>query len=93
MTIKENQSTLDLATQHNGDAKSVVDFCLKNGLSITETLNSGGALELGESAYIDDKIKQYYKAKGHELATGAARADADVLGIGSMIIGTNFDVS
>lgn len=106
MTAKQNQSTFDLATQIKGSAEAILDFCLANELSVTSLTNGpaeaenpllvpGRVLLAFETIYRNDDVANYYLAKGLELATGdvSAYAVAIPLGIGTMIIKTNFDIS
>ena len=93
MTTKQNQSTFDLATQIKGDAKAVLDLCLANEVSITETIQAGSELKEFNTIYKNDLVKDYLQAKELELATGGVKAEEIPLGIGTMIIQTNFDVS
>ena len=106
MKAKQHQSTFDLATQIKGSAEAVLDFCLANELSITSLTNGAAEAEnplLTPGREIldfvtinkNDEVANYYQAKALELATGdvSAYAAAIPLGIGTMIISTNFDVS
>tara|TARA_R110000796_G_scaffold74629_8_gene167819 strand:- start:418 stop:699 length:282 start_codon:yes stop_codon:yes gene_type:complete len=92
MTVKNNQSTFDIVTQTNGDAKSILSFCLANDLSITETLTPGSQIIDYISTFTNEIVKDFFQSKGSELATANARAETEVLGIGNLIIGTNFDI-
>jgi hypothetical protein len=93
MTVKQNQSTLDLSTQINGDLRSLVDFCLQNNFSITEEIAAGTELVDVNTNYKKPLIADFFLASETELATAKdSLTDADQVGIGSMIIGSNFYV-
>lgn len=93
MIVKQNQSTFDLATQTSGDARSVLDFCLENDLEIASTLAAGSEVKVPANSFKNNEVLSVYRTKGIELATGLALAPFEKLGIGTMIIETNFDVS
>lgn len=91
--IKSNQSVFDIVTQFNGDVKGALDFCAKNNLSLTQELEASTEAILPETVYKEESIKEYFLAKNQELATGYNDETAVILGIGSMIIGSNFDIT
>jgi hypothetical protein len=90
--IKSNQSTFDVATQLSGDVKAVLDFCIANELSITDDLTIGVESVDYNTLFKNDLISNYYSARGIELATGETAAPIEVLGIGNMIIESDFDI-
>lgn len=92
MIIKQNQSAFDFATQISGDVKAVLDFCLANELSITDEIQAGTDSNDYITTYKNEIVIDYFQAKETELATGNIKAEAEPLGIGTMIIGTNFDI-
>jgi hypothetical protein len=92
MIVKNNQSTFDIVTQTNGDAKSVLSFCLANNLSVTESLNPGSLIVDYISTFTNVLVKDFFASKNTELATADTRAETELLGIGNLIIGTNFDI-
>lgn len=94
MTIKQNQSSFDFATQTSGDVKSVLDFCVLNELSLTDDLEAGSeGLIPEDTIYKNEIVVNYYESKEYELATSQPRSEGEILGIGTMIIEANFDVS
>lgn len=93
MRTKQNQSTFDIATQSRGDVKSVLAFCLENDFSLASDLPAGSVVKIPESQYIDEDALSVYRSRGIELATGAGQIPSDGIGIGWMIIETNFDVT
>jgi hypothetical protein len=93
MTVKQNQSTFDVATQINGDPRSVLDLCLENDLEIASTFNAGNEIKTPQSDYKNEDVLSYYRAREIELATGLEIAPFEPIGIGTMILKTNFDVS
>lgn len=92
MRVKQNQTTLDLATQKSGDVAAVLDLCLANGLSITDALAPNSELKDYETNFKNDLVLNFFAAKNKELATGGTKAEAIPLGVGTMIIQTNFDI-
>lgn len=92
MTIKQNQSTFDFATQTSGDVKSVLDFCVLNNLNLTDNLEAGSEGLIPENTvYKNEIVTNYYESKGYELATNESRESFNY-GIGQMVIGTTFEV-
>lgn len=91
--VKNNQSTFDIATQVNGDVKSVVDFCIKNNLSFTQDLQPSTILEEPESDKVVPLIRDFFFNGNYTLATGEPQTLPDETGIGSMIIESDFDVT
>lgn len=91
--IKNNQSTFDISTQINGDVKSVVDFCIKNNLSITEDIAAGTPYEEAETEHKNDLVKDFFFNKNFELTTSEPKTLPTPLGIGGMIIASDFDVT
>lgn len=92
MILKQNQSALDFATQTSGDLKSLIDFCLLNGLSITEEIQAGTEVSVPETEHKNEIIADYFESKNIELSTSSPRAISIILGIGTMTIGSDFDV-
>lgn len=91
--IKENQSALDLATQHLGTAEASFNFCLLNGISLTEDLISSDVVEISEQVETVVEVSDYFAKKGIELATGYPLIAEEAIGIGVMIIEQNFTVT
>lgn len=91
--VKQNQSVFDYATQTNGDARAVIEFCLLNGFGLTQDLDAGTVVENAEtSIYKNDDIINYFESKEIELTTGTPLTETLPLGIGTMIIESSFDV-
>lgn len=92
--ILHNQSLLDIAIQHTGKVENAFAIAVANGLSVSDELVVGQALELPE---LDKEIEvyNYYRAKRLQPAT--AVTDSTVIpagrGIGWMQIGKDFKVS
>ena len=91
--IKNNQSTFDIATQINGDVKSVVDFCIKNNLSLTNDIAAGTPYEDATTEHVNELVRDFFFNKDYELTTSEPRALAAIIGIGTMIIESDFDVT
>lgn len=93
ITVKSRQSTFDLATQHNGDVRSVLDFCVKNEIPLAEDIQAGTQLENEENTiFKNELVISYFSSKNQELATGQPKTLPAPLGIGSMIIESSFIV-
>lgn len=94
INVRENQSIFDLAAQNYGDVRAVIAILRLNNVSLTDEFNSGETLlSLGSTIYKDPEVLEYFEAKKKVLTTGQPLAQLEVLGIGTMIIETNFDVS
>lgn len=93
INVRENQSILDLAAQNYGDVRAVIEMMRKNNVSLTDEFNSGDTLlSVDETIYKDPEVLDYFAAKKKVLTTGQPLAQLESLGIGTMIIQTNFDV-
>ncbi len=92
MISKQNQSNFDLATQHKGDVRSVLDFCIENELSLTEIVPAGAVLKDFTTLFVNDDVLNYYEPKETELATGGVYIENECSGIGCMVIGDDFIV-
>jgi len=93
MIVKQNQSTFDIATQLNGDIKSVLDFCLENDFSLTGELTAGTEYTNPETVYINEDVQEYFETKEQELTTSEPKDEGQPLGIGVMIVESDFDVT
>lgn len=91
--IVENQSVLDAVTQHFGTLEEVFVFCLENGLSITDDLQSNDVLTLPAAINTQTEASNYFAEKNIKLATGFPLVEASAYGIGAMIIEDTFIVS
>ena len=91
--IKDNQSIFDLVTQFNGDVRSVVQWCLTNGYSITDTLEAGKEFKPVTSLFDNELVKDYYKNKGVELATADIDVEGRPVGVGYWFIENDFVVT
>jgi len=92
MIIKSYQSNFDFSTQINGDVKSVLDFCLKNEVSLTEKIPAGEKVERSDTKYKNELIINYFQSKNSELATSEPISQGVILGIGNMKIESDFDI-
>lgn len=91
-TIKNNQSTVDISTQLNGDVRSVVDFCIKNNLNITEDININTTFVGVETIYKNEIVSEAFFKTDYELTTGEPKIKQAPAGIGTMTIGSSFKV-
>jgi hypothetical protein len=92
--ILYNQSLLDVAIQHTGGIESLFDFAIENGLSVTDDLKVGHFLTSTKIVNNNDVV-QYYKDRNTQPASGFfsnGKVNLEI-GIGKMIIGTNFIIT
>jgi hypothetical protein len=95
MTAIENQSLFDIAIQEEGSVLAVFDWAIQNGLSITDELAPGQQLIPAGSQFKNFDVANYYKGKNQMIATASNNLEinAPEMGIGTMIIETNFTVA
>lgn len=87
--VKSGQTLLDVALRYAGSAEAVYRLAKANGLTITEKLQVGRVIQLGES--VDERN---VVALDRRAADPAANLDAKPpQGIGYWTIGENFKVS
>ena len=95
-TILHNQSLLDLAIQHTGAVENTFAIAVANGLSLTDDLESGEALNLEPTTINQNKdILSYYQSKKLQPATAVTQLlEAERLeGIGYWVISNDFKIS
>lgn len=92
IVVKTNQSVFDLVTQYLGDVRAALDFCIINNISTTQNLDEIDTANLPITTYQDKNIVEYLTAQKIEFATGQEDQTAEPLGIGTMIIESDFDV-
>ena len=97
ITALHNQSLLDLALQHTGTIESVFEFAEVNALNITDDVQAGAPLYLGEGLEVRNEILSYYTAKNLQPATAFTKEDEQVFerleGISIWAINLDFVVS
>ena len=97
ITALHNQSLLDLALQHTGTIESVFEFAEANSLNITDDVQAGAPLYLGEGLGVRNEILSYYTAKNLQPATAFTKEDEQVFerleGISIWAINLDFIVS
>lgn len=97
ITALHNQSLLDLALQHTGTIESVFEFAEANALNITDDVQAGAPLYLGEELGVRNEILSYYTAKNLQPATAFTKEDEQVFerleGISIWAINLDFVVS
>ena len=93
ITVLHNQSLLDIAIQEYGTIEAVFELALANGLGIIDELIVGSKLTT-PVVLIDNKdIIVYYKENTIIPVSSSNEVyDVPVIGIGKMIIETNFIV-
>lgn len=97
ITALHNQSLLDLALQHTGSIESVFELAEANALNITDDVQAGAPLYLGEGLGVRNEILSYYTAKNLQPATAFTKEDEQVFerleGISIWAINLDFVVS
>ena len=97
ITALHNQSLLDLALQHTGTIGSVFELAKDNALNITDDVQAGTPLSLGEGLEVRNEILGYYTAKNLQPATAFSKEDEQVFerleGISIWAINLDFVVS
>ena len=97
ITVLHNQSLLDLALQHTGTIESVFELAKDNALNITDDVQAGTPLYLGEGLGARNEILGYYTAKNLQPATAFTKEDEQVFerleGISIWAINLDFIVS
>ena len=97
ITALHNQSLLDLALQHTGTIESVFELAEANNLNITDDVQAGTPLYLGEGLGVRNEILAYYTAKNLQPATAFSKEDEQVFerleGISIWAINLDFVVS
>lgn len=78
ITALHNQSLLDLALQHTGTIESVFELAEANALNITDDVQAGAPLYLGEGLGVRNEILSYYTAKKIQPATAFSKEDEQV---------------
>lgn len=93
--IKNNQSAFDISTQIHGNVRSVVDFCIKNNFPITADFEPSTPYEDTETVYTNEIVQEFFFNREFELTTGVPKVEdlIDPIGIGTMIIESDFDVT
>ena len=97
ITALHNQSLLDLALQHTGTIESVFELAEANSLNITDDVQAGAPLYLGEGLGVRNEILSYYTAKNLQPATAFSKEDKQIFerleGISIWAINLDFVVS
>ena len=97
VAVLHNQSLLDLALQHTGTIESVFELAKDNALNITDDVQAGTPLYLGEGLGVRNEILGYYTAKNLQPATAFSKEDEQVFerleGISIWAINLDFIVS
>ena len=78
ITALHNQSLLDLALQHTGTIETVFELAEANSLNITDEVQAGAPLYLGEGLGVRNEILAYYTAKNLQPATAFTKEDEQV---------------
>ena len=93
ITVLSNQSLLDIAIQEDGNILAAFEWAVANGVAITDMLVSGQKLNAPNSSYRNADVANYFKGKSQMVATALNNDELfPSLGIGGMIIETNFTV-
>lgn len=74
--VLEGQSLIDIALQVYGSIEGVFTLAMENGLSVTDSLQSGQSLDYSPENIIDKRVTQQYKVQNIRPAT-AFTSDLD----------------
>ena len=75
--ILHNQSLLDFAIQHTGNAQNAFEIAMANGISISDDISSGSNLIIPDSVVMDVDIRNYYQSKAIQPATAITTSVID----------------
>lgn len=98
ITIKHNQSLLDIAVQEHGTIVAVIDIAKANNIAVTDDLQPGQILNMPVGNITESNIVNFYKQQSVVPATGL---NDDLIsnfieglnnGIGYWIVEDNFTV-
>jgi hypothetical protein len=90
--IKRHQTIVDFAVQHVGSIDGWLQVALSNVLSLTDDVQAGTQLEIGE--IINNKVATFFIQSGNEIASKRNGQTAEIKeGIGFWIVSLNFKVS
>jgi hypothetical protein len=93
ITVRNNQSLLDIAIQCRGTAEAAFEIAVANNISITDDLITGQVLLIPQTRYYNKTMADYYQGKGFLPATAVTDdyiESLDSPGIGEMVISINF---
>lgn len=92
ITILNGQSLFDIALESNGSALSAFEIALKNGISVTDYLETGKSLLKPTSQFENKSVLSYFASKNIATELEVRFEDNSQDGIGAMIIENNFIV-
>lgn len=96
VTVLNNQSLLDLATQTTGEPTNAIFIAQANGIAISDEVKAGAELTIPK-LILNDDIKRYYEANKILPATALTQQQKDEVigceGIGCWAIEVDFVVS
>lgn len=87
---RENQSMLDLALMAAGTIECVFELAESNGIDVTGRVVPGTKIITNEVVTIDQDIFDYYNK--YKISPASIDGNQLFVGIGFMIIGTDFQV-
>jgi len=92
--VLDNQTLMDISIQVYGTIEGIYLLALSNELSITDYLQPGQILEIPNNDNINADTLGYYNKNLIKPTTGQSNLSIESipLGIGAMIIGTNFRI-
>lgn len=92
-TVLYNQNLFDIAIQQNGNALTIFELALLNGLSPTDDITPEQKIEVAKSSLMAPEIVDYFINRKKIIATGSINSlNIRRKGIGSMIVGNDFIV-
>lgn len=93
ITVRNNQSLLDIAIQYKGTVEAAFAIALANNISLTDDLMTGQELIIPHTKFYNKLILDNYQGKGFLPATAVTDDYVNKIddpGIGEMIINVNF---
>ena len=68
-----NQSLFDIAVESHGSILSVIDWAIKNNISITDNVRAGQILQVPSPKNKNNNIALFFKRSGYKVATDIER--------------------
>jgi len=92
--VYENQTLQDISAHVYGRADVAMDLALLNNISITEALKAGKTIQLA-AAPVNTLVREALKSRNiiPTVDFNTTNSETIEIGIGSMIIETNFTVA
>jgi hypothetical protein len=94
ITVLNGQSLFDIALENSGSTLSAFEYALKNGISVTDLLQTGQKIAKPISEFENISVLDFFLQKNIATELQEQLFEIEIgLGIGTMIIENNFTVS